>query len=84
LKLTQRPFLQEVDHFKFFQTWLKTLGFSSFFLPKPDSPCIHLPENNGPDGCAIFFKDTKFDLINWDKYILDVYGTKGNQVLAYT
>ena len=36
--------------------------------------------NNGPDGCAIFYKDAKFDLVDWDEYVLDVCGYKGNQV----
>jgi len=39
-----------------------------------------MSENNGPDGCAIFFDKNKFDLVNWDKHILDAYGSKGNQV----
>jgi hypothetical protein len=39
-----------------------------------------MSENNGPDGCAIFYNNYKFDLVNWDKHILDVYGSKGNQV----
>merc|ERR1719244_1140600 len=31
-------------------------------MPKPDSPCIYLEDNNGPDGCAIFFKSDQFVL----------------------
>ena len=26
------------------------------FVPKPDSPCIYMEGNTGPDGCAIFYR----------------------------
>jgi nocturnin len=45
-----------VDHFKFLRKWLASLGYIGHFLPKPDSPCLYLDDNSGPDGCAIFYK----------------------------
>ncbi len=47
--------LQEVDHFQFLQRSLSALGYRGLFLPKPDSPCLYLEDNSGPDGCAIFY-----------------------------
>ena len=51
------------------------------FIPKPDSPCIHLDSNNGPDGCAIFFKKRKFDRIRKASRVLKVWGVPSNQVV---
>ena len=53
--------LQEVDLFyEFFSPFLSTLGYSGHFLPKTNSPCLKKPDNHGPCGCALFFKDTVF------------------------
>lgn len=73
--------LQEVDHFKFLQNSLASLGYVGHFLPKPDSPCLYLPDNSGPDGCAIFYKEDKFDLRNIDSRIIEVWRVQSNQVL---
>ena len=51
------------------------------FIPKPDSPCIHLDSNNGPDGCAIFFKKRKFERIRKTSRVLKVWGARSNQVI---
>ncbi|XP_058982019.1 nocturnin isoform X1 [Musca domestica] len=72
--------LQEVDHFKFLQTILGTQNYEGIFFPKPDSPCLYIEENNGPDGCAIFFKRDKFELRNFDTRILEVWRVQSNQV----
>ncbi|XP_031640004.1 nocturnin isoform X3 [Contarinia nasturtii] len=72
--------LQEVDHFKFLQTMLATQNYEGIFFPKPDSPCLYITENNGPDGCALFYKKTKFDLVNYDTRILEVWRVQSNQV----
>ena len=45
-----------MDHFDFLSRGLKSIGYTGKFIPKPDSPCIYLQGNNGPDGCAIFVK----------------------------
>lgn len=69
-----------MDHFKFLQTILSTLNYDGIFYPKPDSPCLYITENNGPDGCAIFYKKSKFELINYDTRILEVWRIQSNQV----
>jgi len=72
--------LQEVDHFKFLERVLGSQNYCGIFFPKPDSPCLYIEENNGPDGCAIFYKRNKFDLINYDTRILEVWHVQSNQV----
>lgn len=59
---------------------LATQNYEGIFYPKPDSPCLYITENNGPDGCALFYKKTKFDLINYDTRILEVWRVQSNQV----
>jgi len=72
--------LQEVDHFKFLQCILATQNYEGIFYPKPDSPCLYINENNGPDGCAIFYKANKFDVINHETRVLEVWRIQSNQV----
>jgi len=72
--------LQEVDHFDFVSRGLGCLGYTGRFIPKPDSPCIYLQANNGPDGCAIFVKDSKFKILTESDRILEVWRVQSNQV----
>jgi len=72
--------LQEVDHFDFLSRALKAIGYTGKFIPKPDSPCIYLQGNNGPDGCAIFVKDSKFKIVSESHRILEVWRVQSNQV----
>ncbi|XP_020813382.1 uncharacterized protein LOC110188135 isoform X1 [Drosophila serrata] len=72
--------LQEVDHFKFLQTVLGTQNYAGIFFPKPDSPCLYIEQNNGPDGCAIFYKRDKLQLQGYDTRILEVWRVQSNQV----
>ncbi|GAB0090000.1 Nocturnin [Sergentomyia squamirostris] len=72
--------LQEVDHFKFLQMTLGSQNYEGVFFPKPDSPCLYIQSNNGPDGCAIFYKKNKFDLVNYSTRILQVWRVQSNQV----
>lgn len=64
--LTYRPdilCLQEVDHY--FDTLgpiMSGLGYQGSFLAKPWSPCLDVESNNGPDGCALFFRSSRFSL----------------------
>ncbi|GFX77500.1 nocturnin [Trichonephila clavipes] len=71
---------QEVDHYQFFKSTLGPLGFRGVFFPKPDSPCFYIAENNGPDGCAIFVNEAKFDLLDTKTRSLEVWGYQSNQV----
>ena len=53
--------LEEVDHFSdFFQPKLKENGFEGLFKPKKYSACLEKEINNGPDGCALFYRAEKF------------------------
>lgn len=64
--LTYRPdilCLQEVDHYyDTFQPIMTSLGYHGSFLPKPWSPCLGVEQNNGPDGCALFYRRSRFSL----------------------
>uniref|UniRef100_A0A8D8Y586 Nocturnin n=1 Tax=Cacopsylla melanoneura TaxID=428564 RepID=A0A8D8Y586_9HEMI len=73
--------LQEVDHFEFLKKTLLTQGYSGTFFPKPDSPCVYIQGNNGPDGCAIFYKTDKYDIIGLETKILEVWRVTSNQVI---
>ena len=52
--------LQEVDHFRLLERVLASLGYLGRFVAKPDSPCLYVANNNGPDGCAIFYRADTF------------------------
>uniref|UniRef100_A0A8C9V6Y5 Nocturnin n=1 Tax=Scleropages formosus TaxID=113540 RepID=A0A8C9V6Y5_SCLFO len=53
--------LQEVDHYyDTFGPVLANLGYCCTFQPKPRSPCLGVKENNGPDGCALFVRHSRF------------------------
>ncbi|XP_035207894.1 nocturnin-like isoform X1 [Stegodyphus dumicola] len=71
---------QEVDHYQFFKRTLGPLGFRGIFFPKPDSPCFYITGNNGPDGCAIFIDETKFELLDTKTRSLEIWGYQSNQV----
>ncbi|KAL0594170.1 Nocturnin [Plecturocebus cupreus] len=73
--------LQEVDHyFDTFQPLLSRLGYQGTFFPKPWSPCLDVEHNNGPDGCALFFLQNRFKLINSANIRLTAMTLKTNQV----
>jgi len=72
--------LQEVDHFKFLKSALNPLGYRGIFCSKPDSPCIYLENNNGPDGCALFFRHDKFELISASSRVIEIWKIQSNQV----
>ncbi|XP_049864644.1 nocturnin isoform X2 [Schistocerca gregaria] len=72
--------LQEVDHFSFLTKVLGSQGYSGIFYPKPDSPCLYIKGNNGPDGCAIFYRREKFELLQSDSRVLEVWRVQSNQV----
>ena len=76
--------LQELDHPRLVIKALKSIGYSGKFLHKPDSPCIYMTHNNGPDGAAIFYKTSKFDLISWTSKVLKVWDVASNQVTFLT
>jgi len=72
--------LQEVDHFRMLETALSSIGYRGHFVPKPDSPCLYVDNNNGPDGCAVFYKDHMFQKQSLHTRTLSVWGVDSNQV----
>ncbi|XP_051821370.1 nocturnin isoform X1 [Antechinus flavipes] len=73
--------LQEVDHyFDTFNPLLSRLGYQGTFFPKPWSPCLDVEHNNGPDGCALFFLQNRFKLVNSTNIRLTAMTLKTNQV----
>lgn len=36
--------------------------------------------NTGPDGCAVFYKEDKFNLVSWQSRVLQVWRVESNQV----
>ena len=74
--------LEEVDHYDdFFKPELSLHGYEGLHLPKVDSPCVHFPDNNGPDGCAMFYSSEKFNLIRKKEVILkNTDGGESHQV----
>ncbi|OXA45842.1 Nocturnin [Folsomia candida] len=75
--------LQEVDHFNFLNKCLVPLGYRGVFCSKPDSPCIYLRNNNGPDGCALFYRKEKFDLMVASSRVLEIWRVQSNQVCIF-
>jgi nocturnin len=75
--------LQEVDKHSFFNTALESVGYSGTFTPKPDSPCLYVSGNSGPDGCAIFYRKDKFWLEKADWFVLSPDHPVTNQIAAY-
>lgn len=75
--------LQEVDHFDFLNRALRSQGYTGIFYPKPDSPCVYVSGNNGPDGCAIFY-NRRFEMLSNCNRILQVWKIESNQVAMLT
>ncbi|XP_033847677.1 nocturnin-like isoform X1 [Periophthalmus magnuspinnatus] len=77
--------LQEVDHyFDTFQPVLAGLGYCSHFCPKPWSPCLDVEGNNGPDGCALFYDQSEFELLDSVNIRLSAMRIPTNQVAVVT
>lgn len=72
--------LQEVDHFNFLAPALASVGYCGRFIPKPDSACKYIKNNNGPDGVAMFYKKSKFECLSEDHKVLEAWGAATNQV----
>ena len=73
--------LQEVDHYyDTFQPVLASLGYQGSFCPKPWSPCLDVVNNNGPDGCALFFRRDRFEMLSTSHLRLSAMMLKTNQV----
>ncbi|KAK7087030.1 Nocturnin [Halocaridina rubra] len=75
--------LQEVDHYDVMERVLASQGYKGMFMPKPESPCLFLPNNNGPDGCAVFWDDSKFKLVSKQTRVVEVWHVQSNQVSEF-
>lgn len=71
-----------MDHFDdYLCPKLEQNGFSGLFVKKLNSPCLEHHPNNGPDGCALFYRSSKLLLVKKKEIVLDGEdGTKSNQV----
>lgn len=74
--------MEEVDHFHdFLHPQLEQKGFKGLFMEKRNSPCLEFTPNNGPDGCALFYRSSKLTLLKKKELVLDREdGTKSSQV----
>lgn len=74
--------MEEVDHFHdFLNPQLEQKGFKGLFVEKRNSPCLEFTPNNGPDGCALFYRSSRLTLLKDQELVLDREdGTKSNQV----
>ena len=69
--------IEEMDRYRgFFAPMLNLFGFDGIFAPKPQSPCVRMGWYS--DGCALFWKREKFELISSYHQQYSV----GNQVMV--
>ena len=59
---------------------MESVGYKGYFQPKPDSPCLYVDDNNGPDGCAMFYKTDRFQCDSVHTRVLSVWQVTSNQV----
>lgn len=71
--------LEEVDHYEdFFVPFLS--NYEGVFASKQNSPCLNVPDNSGPDGIALFYRSSKFELREQiTEYLTEENGEIGNQ-----
>jgi nocturnin len=56
--------MEEADAYEDLKPYMHKFGYTSVFCPKFASPCLNMTPNWGPDGCVIFYKLAKFQIIN--------------------
>ena len=66
--------------FRFLEAALQSVGYTGYFVPKPDSPCLYVDDNNGADGCAVFYRRSVLKLESVETRVLSVWGVLSNQV----
>jgi len=54
--------VEEADAYENIKPYMEYLGYTSIFCPKFDSPCLQFDNNVGPDGCAIFYHLSMFQI----------------------
>lgn len=75
--------LEEVDQYSFFNAALESVGYTGIFTPKPDSPCLYVRGNSGPDGCAVFYRKDKYVLEKANSFVIAPDHPVTNQIAAY-
>jgi len=65
--------IEEADVYEEIKPYLHSIGYTSIFCPKFDSPCLQMLNNVGPDGLAIFYRLSVFQIVNMscEKVILN-------------
>ncbi len=65
--------MQETDAYEELKPYVHKLGYTSVFCPKYASPCLQMSPNYGPDGCTVFYKLAKFQIVNMscEKIVID-------------
>ncbi len=78
-------FCSEVDFFDFLLRHLSPLGYEGAFKPRPHSACLRYENNIGPDGVAIFFRESRFERSKegGGKVLLGADGKESNSVALY-
>lgn len=56
--------VEEADFYEEIKPYMSSLGYTGIFSPKFSSPCLDFENNIGPDGPAIFFRKSMFQIIN--------------------
>jgi nocturnin len=56
--------VEEADFYEEIKPYMHSLGYTSIFSPKFSSPCLDFANNIGPDGPAIFFRKSMFQIVN--------------------
>lgn len=71
--------MEEVDCFSFLEEKLKPLGYEGKWVQKPNSPCLEMKGNMGPDGCALFYHKDKLQMVDTQAVNLKDNGKATNQ-----
>ena len=56
------------------------LGYEGLYASKPKSACLSFPRNNGPDGCALFYRKSLFTFLDNKEIRYTESGKPSNQL----
>lgn len=73
--------IEEVDVYDEIKPYMHSIGYSSIFSPKFKSPCLHASNNVGPDGSAIFYRKSMFQINNLSCEKIITNGVINSQIL---
>lgn len=73
--------LEEVDHYHdFLMPEMTKLGYDGLYASKPKSACLSFPGNNGPDGCALFYRKSVLTFMDKKEIRYTEGGRPSNQL----